>query len=104
MPRRILVAVNSRLADVNLRNAITKLLEAKGWEVWHWFEDIWLLADVPDTQKLEILRDEIRSLSKKNMHVLVMNVDGNGLAGRIPTAGAPWLEEFWRKKEKPETE
>jgi hypothetical protein len=34
-------------ATAQERNLITRFLEGKGWDVWHWFEDVWLVV-VPD--------------------------------------------------------
>jgi hypothetical protein len=30
------------------RNTVTDLFRKKEWRIWHWMEDVWLLAQVPD--------------------------------------------------------
>jgi hypothetical protein len=82
------------------RNNITRHLEAKGWQVWHWFEDIWLAVAPPDSITPRDLRLELMTLLAAGKHVLVMLIEGEiKYSGNGPPAGWPWMAEKWGKPE-----
>ena len=43
---RFIVTLN--VGTLEQRNAVTEIFRLKKWPVWHWMEDVWLLARVPD--------------------------------------------------------
>lgn len=81
------------------RNAVTAFLQAKGWQVWHHMEDLWLLADVPDGVSSKELADEIESISLIGDHTkFVVKIEGNPRIthwGRANKEGWIWMKEFW---------
>jgi hypothetical protein len=108
MEQRIIICTDSTKGPVSgftadERNRITRHLEAKGWQVWHWFEDLWLVV-VPDSSitgqaKLQPaeLRDEILTLLETpRKFILVMEVRGKiAYAGMGNAKGWPWMEANW---------
>ena len=108
MEQRIIICTDSTKGPASgftadERNRITRHLEAKGWQVWHWFEDLWLIV-VPDGSitgqaKLQPseLREEILALLKAPLkYILVMEVRGKiDYAGMGDAQGWPWMESNW---------
>jgi len=56
------------------RNTITNYLKAKGWSVWHWFEDTWLVVDQIGDSRPSELRDELRAIINAGTLILVMEI------------------------------
>jgi hypothetical protein len=96
---RLIIVINSATASKDIRDAVTSFLESKGWEIWHWFEDLWLSANAPNDLDLEKLRDEIRSiplLVARNTHVMVFGTnDKLRRAGWVPIPSIDWLMKHW---------
>jgi hypothetical protein len=102
MAKRLVICTDSGKGPVNGANAfdrtnITKHLEAKGWQVWHWFEDVWLVVTDVDDVGLSLLRDELRNvIGGPNKHVLIMQVDGPvAYSGFGNPNGWPWMATNW---------
>ncbi len=94
---KLLVASNSAVVSAEARNAVTKLLEAKGWSVWHWFLDLWLI-DSPEAPDFMKLRDELMAIPGLR-HVMIMSTEGPLYrTGWVPTDAVPWIEEHWTPK------
>ena len=94
---RLIIATNSTASGVAAKNTLTAFLEAKGWAVWHWFEDLWLLDNVPAQTNLMALRDEINRVIPTLGQVLVLSTEGPiNHAGTVPAQSAQWFTEHWR--------
>ncbi len=59
MARRAIIVTNSAVFNHERRNLITEYLNKKCWEVWHWMEDLWLVANLPDETTPTILTREL---------------------------------------------
>ncbi len=102
MAQRLIICTDSAKGLINganaqERNQITRLLEGKEWAVWHWFEDVWLVAIPNGSVDTKVLRAEITALVGPLKHVLVMDV-GDGeivYSGLGPPAGWPWMAANW---------
>jgi hypothetical protein len=98
MPQRLAIITNS--ADVTRvhRNAITAFLEGKGWAVWHWFEDLWLIDNPGEAVALTDLRDQLAVASgDEKLSIFVLATEGNlNHAAMVPVNSIPWLKEHWR--------
>jgi hypothetical protein len=91
---RLVIATNS--TTVPAKNALTAFLEGKGWAVWHWFEDLWLIDNAPNGINLPALRDEIRVLIPAINNLLIIAAEGvANHAGVVPTQSAQWFVEHW---------
>jgi hypothetical protein len=78
------------------RNKITALLEAKQWEVWHWFEDVWLAVNTSSQEETPAsLTKEIRKAISRKRDLLVMQTGPLGLDGFGPRAGWKWTGKHW---------
>jgi hypothetical protein len=94
---RLIIATSS--TAVPAKNALTAFLEAKGWAVWHWFEDLWLIDNVPNGVSLPVLRDEIRRAIPTISNVLIIAAEGpSDHAGVVPTPSAQWFIEHWGRQ------
>ena len=81
------------------RNAITEHLKAKGWPVWHWFEDVWLAVDESEETTPRELREELRSLIDEKTFILIMQVEPVAFSGYGRKDGWPWMKENWGRSE-----
>jgi hypothetical protein len=96
---RLIIVSNSAVTGVPVRNALTAFLEAKGWAVWHWFEDLWLIDDAPNGVNLVALREEIRGAIPTISHFVIMAAEGPAdHAGIVPTPSAQWFVEHWGRR------
>jgi hypothetical protein len=93
---RYLLAVDSEGMTANQRDRVTLYLNNKPWDVWHWFEDMWLIAGVPDDVTKDELGKEIRSVIPGQKYILARMPEGNCLFGVIPAESHPWFEEKWK--------
>jgi hypothetical protein len=103
--RRFVICTNSATdtgavngATVDQRNQITLYLEAKtNWQVWHWFENIWLVVVPPDDEiTLAALRGEFESFLGELKHTLIMQVSQPiTFTGRANKDGWPWMYKNW---------
>jgi hypothetical protein len=84
--------------DREQRNAITALLQGKGWALWHRMEDVWLLAKVPPEITARKLSDEISALPQVGQKAkLVMKFPDGSVAywGNSHKEGWDWMSQFW---------
>jgi hypothetical protein len=96
---RLIFVTDSAVVTNEGRNALTAFLEAKGWSVWHWFQDLWLIDNVPEDTKLGSLRDEIKSVIPTLTRIMIMTTEGEkNHAGQVPTEGIKWINEHWMKR------
>jgi hypothetical protein len=82
-----------------LRDPITNYLMAKGWHLWHWYADLWLLSGVPDLLTAGTLyqemQDGIPGLIIASLIVIEMGPELRYF-GRAPKAEAwDWMKEHW---------
>ena len=45
------------------KNLITAFLRGKGWDLWHWFDDVWIISNAPETVTAPILGKEIEEIA-----------------------------------------
>lgn len=101
--RRLIICTDSAAggtlgATATERDAVTKLLTGKGWQVWHWFQDLWLVTVPPgDVTDLLAVREAVKGvMSGPGRQVVILDGDGNGFAGQVDTRGVPWMSDNWR--------
>jgi hypothetical protein len=96
---RLIIATNSAAAEVAAKNALTAFLEAKGWAVWHWYQDLWLIDDAPSGVDLSALREEITSTIPTLRQVLIMTTEGPiNHSGTVPSGSVQWFSEHWNRR------
>jgi hypothetical protein len=95
--KRFLVVTDSGIIDDQSRNAITALLQARGWSVWHWFQDLWLV-DSPATVDLAALRDQILRIPGTK-RIMIMSTEGAiEPAGFVQKDAIPWIVKHWTRR------
>ena len=81
------------------RNAITAMFQAKGWQQWHWLEDVWLLAEVPPSVTSRALSEEISNnplIGPKAKLVIKLPDDAHLTHwGNASKDGWDWMAKFW---------
>jgi hypothetical protein len=96
--KRFILVTNIAADDSRSRNALTAFLNAKGFSVWHWFTDLWLLSNVPINLSASQLRQEIMQAVPSITNFMIFSPDSaNDYAGFVPTPSISWLDEHWRK-------
>jgi hypothetical protein len=94
---RLIIATNSAVSPMSAKNALTAFLEAKGWSVWHWYQDLWLI-DSSKEINLPNLRDEIQRTIPSLTQVLVLTTEGPiSHAGTVPEGSVGWLQAHWAR-------
>lgn len=98
MNTRFIICTDSKWVAAEHRNAITHFLEGKGWQLWHWMEDVWLVASTDALPTADELKVELAGLLElKARWFLVIRIDG-----RVDHAiwgykeSFPWLTEYWK--------
>jgi hypothetical protein len=76
---------------------LTGYLEGKGWPVWHWLEDLWLVVTSDETVTVLQIREEIQEAVSETINVVVLEVANSKLAGHLPKASVPWLRTHWKE-------
>ena len=96
---RLIIVTNSAVTGVSARNALTAFLEAKGWSVWHWYEDLWLVDGVPLGTRLADLRQEIQGTIPTILQILIFTAEGQiEHAGMVPIRSADWFVGHWNRR------
>jgi hypothetical protein len=96
---KLIIATNSSVTGVAAKNALTAFLEAKGWSVWHWYSDLWLLDNVSEPINLGSLRDAILAAIPTLGQVLIMTTEGIlNHAGMVPNESVAWFQEHWVRR------
>jgi hypothetical protein len=96
---RLILVTDSADSTDRSRDLVTAFLEGKGWSVWHWFKDLWLIDGAPDDQSLASLREELQNVMKPQTRIMIMTTEGvRRHSGTVPTGGIPWLKEHWGAK------
>ena len=95
MNNRFVIALDNGTPEQ--QDVITQFLKSKGYEFWHWIEDLWLLSNVPVGTTPRSLWQELNELPEiagQNMIVLMMN---SSIAhwGQLPQSAWLWLSKNW---------
>lgn len=95
---KFLVALDVGTRDQ--RNALTDLFQKRGWNVWHWMEDIWLLAAVPDEITPKAIAGEISAhlVFQTGAKFIIIRITDSGKItywGRGSKEGWEWMARFW---------
>lgn len=86
-------AVNVQAAS---RNSLTAFLEGKGWSVWHWFQDLWLVDSAEVQVDAVAFRDEILKAVPGLPYLLILSGEGTIThAGMVPVKAVEWFVEHW---------
>jgi hypothetical protein len=99
-PPFIVITTDSETTSPAERESITQLLRAKGWDVWHWMIDVWLVTGHPEDTKSQGLVKEIQLAAGAPVYVLVFVVPGAAdLSAFLPHIAVRWLIEKFRPEE-----
>ena len=93
---RFIIATNSATITASGRNVLTAFLEAKGWSVWHWYEDLWLIDGAPLITDFQPLSVEIKKVVPGSIQLLILSTEGVILHyGLVPVGSTEWFDEHW---------
>lgn len=100
MPKQFIICTEGASVTSEDRDAITRFIEGKGWHLWHWFSDLWLIADAPDGYDPNRLLEEVLGSLAGPRHVRLILImaappDGVRTAGFVPSDGVPWMLKHW---------
>ncbi len=96
---RAIIVTNSATATTAAKNQLTAYLEGRGWSVWHWFEDVWLLDGLQDDFSMSDTRDQIKTMIPARHQFMILSTEGlKQHAGLVPRDSLPWLKEHWYEK------
>jgi hypothetical protein len=107
MSQRMIVAVKffylkSDAGSVKSPNDITDYLQKKGWKVWHWLADIWLLTGVPDDVSPRILWEDLKvGISFPELNGVVINHDTSAYWGNLAKESWDWMRDNWGQADLP---
>ena len=98
MAREFVVAIQGGSADS--RDKITQYVKGRGWGFWHWFDDVWLIAGVPEETTAKELYLHLSSLSKEleTVSLLIFSMDkkeSRSHWGRSNPDGWEWMRTNW---------
>ncbi len=101
MSQKFLIAIDEGSPRQN--DAITLYLRGKGWHVWHWLANLWLLSGVPDEETPRSLYSELVDIpTLGGLGMLVMKIDGESLYyGGINPDAWSWLRQEWGRPDVP---
>ncbi|TNG94027.1 hypothetical protein FHQ28_05445 [Pasteurellaceae bacterium USgator11] len=74
---------------------ITKFLQAKKSNFWHWVHNVWLINDEQENFTIVEIRESIKLIH--NDTILVFRVDDGKLSGYAPTESGKWLRDYWNE-------
>lgn len=95
---RFVVALNG--GTVDQRNALTALFSGEKWELWHHFEDLWILADVPADVTSRAISEKVMPLIGGKAHLVIKIQDPAQITcwGVASKKGWEWM---WKRFGKP---
>src|SRR5581483_12254349 len=98
--RRFIIATNGANTERGVtavhRDLITGYLQGKGWHVWHWFEDLWLVATPEPIPQFSIMLDEIVELiGDKSLFFQWVSETDFAFWISSTTPSIPWLKRHW---------
>ena len=80
------------------RDAVTAHLHARGWPVWHWFQDVWLVVAPADVDLTALRQAVSGQMTTPERHVLLIDADDAAhLTGVGPFNAWPWIRENWTR-------
>lgn len=92
---RLAIVTDADSATAAEKDALTSYLTDRGWDVWHWFSDLWLVTGVPHDIDIGTMLDEIRS-EVGNIHLFIFRMPASvdaGAYGKLKSL--KWLNEKW---------
>jgi len=81
---KLIVATDSARVPAAARTALTAFLEGKGWSVWHWFSDLWLIGDAPETTDVHKLRADITA-TIPTLGIILIFGPNQKVGGMVPS-------------------
>lgn len=96
---KLIIVTDSADPKGRNRDSITHFLHDRGWEVWHWFRDLWLVDYVPnDTSLVKLHRDLLKASNVDHLFIM-SGEDPMTFQAQVPEGAVNWLEWVWSVKE-----
>lgn len=93
-----MIATRAHYVIPEIKAGITSYLLGRGWQVWHWFDDLWLTTNLPADMTAQRLSGELEQgvagLSVAEFLVIQLeNVPS--YYGRLNDEAWGWIAHFW---------
>jgi hypothetical protein len=83
------------------QNAVTEMIQQKGWPCWHHVEGIWLIGTAPDEVTPHKICDELEAIpiigTKRKLVIKIPDDTPITHYGRANGEGWPWMLKYWGK-------
>jgi DNA-binding LytR/AlgR family response regulator len=100
MSQRYILCLDGASTKAEDRDKVTRFLESHGWQVWHWFEDLWMVTIPGDEMNMMSMRDEIRvNALPKGRFVIFELAEGSRTGGTEQTNAVEWIYKNWLPEE-----
>lgn len=93
MSQRFVVA--TRRLPAEQQDRVTAFLQGKGWQVWHWLPDIWLLAEVPETHSAKSIDKALDSLIEASLRIVFSIDEPSEYFGNSSKDSWAWMNQYW---------
>lgn len=96
MGSKYIIAVDG--ASKEVKDAITTRISGTGYGYWHWMEDIWLVAGVPDNVTPKSFSDWLEETPGCSLltHIVIKVDTPSSYWGRANKQGWGWMEKYWK--------
>ena len=97
MPTKFLIATDSQKVLTPTKNQLTGFLQGRGWEVWHWIDDLWLIVGPMNATARTITKEiEAAMPDLAKGRFVVFQVEGvPAYFGRGPKEAWEWMKSHW---------
>lgn len=101
MSNKFIFVINSKFATASQRDSLTSFFEGKGWHVWHWFEDVWLLNSGSEELLAHDLGPQITKIIQgkngyKNGFMLFGFNGAIDMAAYLNETSIPWIDKHFK--------
>jgi len=95
MPQ-LMIITNSAHVNAEARNGLTTFLQQQQWEIWHWMEDLWLIANAPESLSIGKLRKDIHRILGDNAAFFIVRATSAPITGYVSSDSVAWLTSNWK--------
>jgi hypothetical protein len=94
MRRFVIVVDKSTEAEVD---SIIKLLNASGYDWWHWLNDLWLMTTPSGDTAVSAVIEAVTKISNPKK-VFITEVSVVDWIAFVPPKSREWLDQYWKAR------
>lgn len=76
------------------RDLITGFLQGKGWHVWHWVQDLWIVKTDEYVNFAVLMNELLEKVGDKQL-VFIEATDQSSYLVNVSSNAIPWLAKHW---------